>query len=187
MPDPAATRAALQAAAGAPHFAGRLHDLRFDRDGELTGRDEVLRVRREVGRDGGSREILGWKGPTTRSPDGYKARPELERGLLPDQPPTAPLLEALGYRVVHAIDRYVECWTAEAAMLRLEWYPDGDTLLEVEGDPTAIERAIPLTGLPRAAFTADPLVRFGERFAARTGRAPRFTLLPGETPVHWPR
>ena len=44
-----------------------------------------------------------------------------------------------------------------------------DPLVEVEGSPAAIERAIERTGIDRAAFTADSLADFVRRFEARTG------------------
>ena len=45
IPDPAALRARLVAAGGRLQLHGRMSDRRYDRGGELTARDEVLRVR----------------------------------------------------------------------------------------------------------------------------------------------
>jgi len=56
-------------------------------------------------------------------------------------------------------------------VLRLEWYPAMDVLLEVEGEPAAIEQAIGATGLAREAFLPESLPYFVERYEARTGRA----------------
>jgi hypothetical protein len=72
--------------------------------------------------------------------------------------------------VVHAIDREVEVYDVGGATVRLERYPDMDPLLEVEGAPADIERAIRATGIGRDAFTADSLADFVRRFEARTGR-----------------
>jgi hypothetical protein len=44
-----------------------------------------------------------------------------------------------------------------------------DPLVEIEGRPAAIERAIEASGLPRQAFTADSLTEFVRRFEARSG------------------
>jgi adenylate cyclase class IV len=79
-------------------------------------------------------------------------------------------LASLGYDVVHAIDRDVEVYDVGGATVRLERYPDMDPLLEVEGAPADIERAIRVTGIGRDAFTADSLADFVRRFEARTGR-----------------
>ncbi|HEU5170366.1 MAG TPA: hypothetical protein VFU46_07505 [Gemmatimonadales bacterium] len=46
VPDPSAVRARLIAAGAVPGFRGLMEDRRYDRDGALTARDEVLRVRR---------------------------------------------------------------------------------------------------------------------------------------------
>ena len=50
---------------------------------------------------GAARSEIAWKGPTPRSPEGYKTRVELtcEARPAPDEP--GPILEALGYAVVH--------------------------------------------------------------------------------------
>src|SRR2546426_5915111 len=41
------------------------------------------------------------------------------------------------------------------AVLRLEWYPAMDVLLEVEGEPSEIEHAIAATGLARDRFLPE--------------------------------
>jgi len=46
-----------------------------------------------------------------------------------------------------------------------------DVLLEVEGEPPAIERAIAATGLPRERFLPESLPYFVAAYEARTGRA----------------
>lgn len=166
--DPDACRARLRAAGASPRFIGRMSDLRFDRSGELASRDEVLRVRTFHHADGRVEAILGWKGPTMSSPEGYKLREEIE---LPVSGVTDPggLLTALGYRPIHAIDRQVEVYRLGEATVRLETYPRMDVLLEIEGDPAAIERAVAASGIPRAEFTAESLPEFVRRFEQRTG------------------
>lgn len=173
IPDERVLRDRLRAAGGRVSFHGRMSDRRYDRVGELTARDEVLRVR-SFHRDGAPVEtMLAWKGPTRRSPDGYKRREELELGVA--GAPHA-LLTALGYDIVHAIDREVEVYRLGDATVRLERYPAMDPLLEVEGTPEAIERAIVATGIARAAFTAESLAEFIRRFEARTGQRAVLTL-----------
>ena len=55
------------------------------------------------------------------------------------------------------------------AVVRFEIYPRMDSLVEVEGPPTAIESAIATLGLPREGFTAERLPAFVSRFEMRTG------------------
>ena len=45
-----------------------------------------------------------------------------------------------------------------------------DDLVEVEGAPAAIEKAILVLSIPRASFTGERLPDFVRRFEARTGR-----------------
>lgn len=187
MPDPEALRERLRQAGHVPEFAGRMLDRRFDRGGEFAYADEVVRVRTYQDRDGSTREVLGWKGATTVNADGYKARPELESWLASGAPAAA-LLERLKFEVVHAIDRYVEVYQVADAMVRLEWYPECETLVEVEGCGPAIEAAIAVTGLDRDAFTAEPLVSFAARYQTKHGRPARLALrAPDEQPPHWPQ
>ncbi|MEP6688577.1 MAG: class IV adenylate cyclase [Gemmatimonadales bacterium] len=170
VPDPEALRGQLRASGGRVRFRGRMSDRRFDRAGELAAGDEVLRVRSYRHTDGHTETILGWKGPVRLSPDGYKQREELELPIAGASVAPQAFLAALGYDVVHAIDREVEIYDVGGATVRLEHYPDMDPLLEVEGAPAAIEGAIELTGIRREAFTADSLADFVRRFEARTGR-----------------
>jgi adenylate cyclase class IV len=171
IPDADALRATLRAAGAATGFHGRMSDRRFDRQGELTARDEVLRVRTYHHSDGSSESVLAWKGPTGRSPQGYKLRQEIELGLRSEPGAVERLLAVLGYTPVHAIDREVEVYRLHDAVVRLERYPRMDPLVEVEGDPASIEAAVGACGIPREAFTADALADFVRRFEARTGTA----------------
>jgi predicted adenylyl cyclase CyaB len=170
VPDPQAFRERLRAAGAAPRFTGRMTDLRYDRAGELATRDEVLRVRTFHHPDG-VEVILTWKGPTMRSPDGYKLREEIELPVAPAAPDPGRLLAALGYQPVHAIERDVEVYRLGDAIARLETYPRMDVLLEVEGEPAAIEQAVVASGIPRSEFTAESLAEFVRRFEARSGQA----------------
>ena len=146
-----------------------MSDRRYDRDGELGKRDQVLRARRYRAADGRVEWVLGWKGRKRRTRGGYKMREEIELPLAGSESPET-FLAALGYEVVHAIDRDIEVYALASATLRFERYPRMDPLIEVEGDPEAIERAIRATGLDRAAFTADSLAAFARRYKARTGK-----------------
>lgn len=167
--NPRALHQRLRASGAELSFSGLMHDRRYDQDGTLAARDEVLRVRTFAARDLPPRIVLGWKGPVSRSPDGYKQREELECQCTGASP--ADMLKHLGYSVVHAIDRWVDQFALAGTMLRIETYPRMDTLLEVDGAPGAIEAAIGLTGIPREAFTAEPLDAFVARFEQRTGAA----------------
>ena len=166
VPDPEQLRERMHAAGAEPRFAGRMTDVRYDRGGELTLRDEVLRVRTFRSADGKVESVAAWKGPTQRSADGYKLREEIE---LPVGGDPGRLFQALGYQPVQVIDRDIEIWRLGNATARLERYPRMDTLVEVEGEPSAIERVVALSGIPRSEFTAEPLIEFVRRFEARTG------------------
>lgn len=166
VPDPEGLRLRLREAGAEPRFRGRMTDVRWDRGGELTLRDEVLRVRTLHRPDGTVDSMLAWKGPTRRSEEGYKLREEIE---LPVAAEPARLLQALGYQPVHVIEREIEIWRLGNATARLERYPRMDVLVEVEGEPTAIERVAAASGIPRSAFTADSLAEFVRRFEERTG------------------
>jgi len=149
-------------------FAGRLEDRRYDtarRD--LARRDEVLRLR--VYRDGSrARAELGWKGPTGYE-DGYKVREELEcTAGAPDV--LAQMLARLGYVVTRAIDRAIAQYALDGTTVRFERYPRMDDLVEVEGAPAGIERAIIALGIERAAFSTERLPQFVLRWQRRTGQ-----------------
>ena len=159
--------AAIEAAGATLVFSGRLEDRRYDfPDRSLTSRDQVLRVR--VYRDvHGSRAQLDWKGPTRRE-NGYKLREELETSVDDCDNLTA-ILGQLGYVVTIAIDREIRQYDFDGTMIRFERYPRMDNLVEVEGTPEQIERAIATLGLPREGFTSDRLPDFASRFELRTG------------------
>ncbi|MEO8449945.1 MAG: hypothetical protein ABI647_09155 [Gemmatimonadota bacterium] len=184
VPEPAVVVVRLLARGAVPGFSGLMVDRRFDRAGELTGRDEVLRVRTYHYSEGRAEAQVGWKGPATVTAEGYKRRPELEYECRSKDADPAALFRALGYEEIHRIDRQVRYLTLAGATLRLEWYPRLDVLLEVEGAPVSIEAAIAATGLPRNSFTAEPLADFAARFARNTGRPAILSLreLGGERP-----
>jgi predicted adenylyl cyclase CyaB len=164
--DPARRRAAVEAAGATRTFEGHLADRRYDTPGQaLQARDEVLRVR--TYRDARTARVeLDWKGPTRRE-GGYKMREELDVHV--DEPDAlAAILERLGYVVTIAIDREIVQYELAGAMIRFEHYPHMDDLVEVEGSPEQIERAIAATGLPRDGFTSERLPDFVRRFEERT-------------------
>lgn len=165
--DEAACRRRVEAAGARVVFQGRLEDRRYDTtDRRLTAADEVLRVRTYVGASG-ERATLEWKGPTCLE-DGYKVRDEIAANTT-EPSALAGILERLGYTVIGEIDREVVQYAFEEATIRFERYPRMDALVEVEGRPADIERAIRALGMPRDAFTADRLPAFVARFEARTG------------------
>ena len=73
--------------------------------------------------------------------------------------------------------REVEVFDLAGATVRTERYPLMDPLVEVEGEPAAIERAIAASGIPRSEFTADSLSEFVRRFELRNG-APALLARP---------
>ncbi len=172
--DPDGVKARLAAAGAEVLFQGQMADRRFDRAGELAGRDEVLRVREYRGIDGSVSVQVAWKGPTTLEA-GYKIRDEHEFEVVGAEG-LASVIAALGYRPVHAIDRYVECYRVAEVVVRLEWYPRMDVLVEVEGAAGAIEQAVAVIGEDRAAYGADALAAFVGRYETRTGRRAAVSL-----------
>lgn len=169
VPDPALLRRHLVESGAETVFRGLMEDRVFDRDDELTGRGEVLRVRTWRPEGGAVRAQMAWKGVTRRTPEGLKVREELEFAVEQDGGAAARLLAALGYTVSKAIDRFVEVYRVREAEVRMEWYPRMDVLVEVEGTAEAIEAAVGVTGLPRAAFEPESLAEFVRRFEGRTG------------------
>jgi adenylate cyclase class IV len=186
VPDPAALRAALHEGGAVLRFHGMMRDRRLDKGGELTGRDQVLRVRLWAEED--EEEALAevaWKGPAGVSSGGYKQREELTFNI-DDGSAALRVLEMLGYAVVEAIDRYVEVFELDGTIARLEWFPRMDVLVEIEGTPQGIERVIALSGLPRERCLPDSLAAFGERYTARTGRPAILALAElGDEPATW--
>jgi adenylate cyclase class IV len=112
--------------------------------------------------------VLAWKGSASAR-GGYRHRAELEVAVS-DPAALQALLVRLRYRVTLAIDRQVEVYRLGGATLRIERYPRMDTLLEVEGPPAAIERAITAIGLPRDRFLSESLPFFTLAYRRRTGR-----------------
>ena len=160
-------RSAVERAGATLVFVGRLEDRRWDTyDRAMAARDHVLRVR--VYRGGGHvRAELDWKGPTKR--DGtYKLREELGSAVA-DPEALGEILTRLGYEFSIAIDREIVQYDLAGAMIRFERYPRMDDLVEVEGTPEQIERAIGVLGLERDGFTTDRLPEFVRRFEERTG------------------
>ena len=148
-------------------FAGRLEDRRYDTPArDLSARGEVLRVR-VYRSDDHERAEIGWKGPTSQE-SGYKVREELGASTQ-DAAAMALILRRLGYVVSHAIDREIVQYDLYGTTIRFERYPRMDDLVEVEGTPAGIERAVSALGIPRSAFTAERPPRFVRRFEERTG------------------
>jgi predicted adenylyl cyclase CyaB len=168
--DSMATRIAnVERAGGRLVFRGRLEDCRYDTvDRQLRLRDDVLRLR--VYRDElGTRAELAWKGPTHYE-DGYKVRDEVS-ATSPDADAMRQILERVGFVLTREIDREIVQYELDGATVRFERYPRMDDLVEIEGDPNAIERAIAALGLPREAFTSDRLFEFVRRWQERTGES----------------
>jgi predicted adenylyl cyclase CyaB len=165
--DESAAVSRLTGAGAVLRFAGALADRRYDTpDRAMWARDEVLRLR--ITREpGGTRGRLDFKGPTT-FPGGYKAREEISVDV--DAPDVLhEMLTRLGYVVTREIDRDVSVYDLHGARVRLERYPRMDVLVEVEGEPPAIEAAIATLGVPRQSFSSDRLADFVRRYEGRTG------------------
>lgn len=165
--DVAARRQRLIAAGASEEFSGRMRDLRYDTPARsLAAVDHVLRVRVYSG-PAGETAHLDWKGPTVIEA-GLKSREEHTTGVS-DLAGLSAILASLGFVTTREIEREVSVYRLGDATVRFERYPRMDDLVEVEGTPDAIERAIEVLGMERAAFTAERLPDFARRFEARTG------------------
>ncbi|MEO7218167.1 MAG: class IV adenylate cyclase [Gemmatimonadaceae bacterium] len=172
--DIGAARARMETAGALLRFEGDLSDRIYDTtDSGLGAQDQVLRVRTYVGTTG-TMSHIDWKGRTSRD-GGFKVREELTSGIT-DAAAIASILERLGYHVTSSIDRWIaqyelgdESGRGGVVIVRFERYPKMDTLVEVEGSPDGIERAITLLGIPRDRFSADRLADFVAAYEARTG------------------
>jgi predicted adenylyl cyclase CyaB len=165
--DIVAARKQLEKSGATLAYEGRLLDQRYDvASRELARRDEVLRVRRyETGATG--RTYLDWKGPTEMQ-GAYKIREEISTPV-GDFSGLEQILVRLGFIVTMEVDRQIAQYELGGATIRFETYPRMDVLVEVEGEPEAIERAIEALGMARAEFTSERLPTFVERFEQRTG------------------
>ena len=165
--DVEACRLRLERAGATLVYSGRLEDRRYDSaDRRLAATDLVLRTR--VYRSpAGVKAELGWKGPTMYE-DGYKVREELGTPVT-DPDSLSTILGHVGFVVTRAIDREIAQYDLDGTVVRFERYPRMDALVEVEGTPDGIERAIVALGLARAGFSSDRLPAFVRRFQDRTG------------------
>lgn len=163
----AAARAGLESAGATLTYEGRLEDRRYDTpDRALALRDHVLRLR--VYRGETIVTSLDFKGPTGYA-EGFKVRDEFTVGAA-DPVALAQILEALGYVITREIDREITQFSYAGATVRFERYPRMDVLIEVEGEPDAIEKAIAELGLPRERYTAKRLPDFVLAYESRTGQ-----------------
>jgi len=160
-------RRCVEAAGAMLTFVGRLEDRRYDTPARtLAASDLVLRMRTYRNADL-TQTHLDWKGPTERI-DGYKVRDEVSTAI-PSPDALLVILAGLGYEVTREIDREIAQYELAGATIRFERYPRMDALVEVEGTPETIDRAIDAIGLPREAFTTERLPDFVRAYEARTG------------------
>jgi predicted adenylyl cyclase CyaB len=165
--DLAQRRGKIEAAGAALSFEGKISDRRYDfvsRD--LSGRDEVLRTRRYQSH-ASTRTYLDWKGPTEMQ-GVYKIREEITAPV-EDFDALGKILAKIGLELTSEIDREIAQYQLLGATIRFETYPRMDVLVEVEGEPAAIEEAIEALGLPRGTFTNERLPDFVSKFENRTG------------------
>ena len=165
--DLAERRRLIEKAGASLSFEGKMSDRRYDfATRQLSARDEVLRIRRYQGR-GSTKTFLDWKGPTELR-DVYKIREEVTTPV-EDFDSLEEILSRLGFELIWEIDRDIAQYQLGGATVRFETYPRMDVLVEVEGEPEAIENAIDALGLPRGTFTSWRLAEFVAQFEHRTG------------------
>lgn len=172
----------LEEAGWERRFAGRMVDLRFDTpDGELSSRDEVLRLRVYV--PDGDRDpvaVLGWKGPADQA-EGFKRREELETEVASAEAARR-IVGRLGFsRVAERIDRRIRLYVRGGVSARLEEYPEMDVLVELEGPPEEVRERMAETGLGSDRWKPWPLPEFVRRYEERTGGKARLSVRdPGD-------
>lgn len=160
-------RRKVESAGGTLSFEGKMSDRKYDfAAGDLSSRDEVLRTRTYI-RETSTRTYLDWKGPTELR-DVYKVREEITSPV-EDLVSLETILRKLGLGVVSEIDREIAQYQLGGATIRFETYPRMDSLVEVEGEPSAIESAIEAIGIPRGTFSSRRLTDFVQDFERRTG------------------
>ena len=165
--DLAVRRKKIEAAGGTLSFEGKISDRRYDfTSGELSGRDEVLRTRTYQSRSS-TKTYMDWKGPTEMQ-GGYKIREEITAPV-EDPDSLEKIFEKLGLALTSEIDREITQYQFGGATVRFETYPRMDVLVEIEGEPKAIEVAIEALGLQRGTFTNERLRDFVSKFEHRTG------------------
>ena len=135
-------------------FRGRMTDRRYDRARRARGpRRGAARAHLPPSR---RRHRVGARlegCQRSRSPEGYKQRAgdRAGRAERARRGGRGCSRRAGLRRRCTPIDRDVEIYRVDGATVRLERYPRMDPLVEVEGEPDAIERAIGVTGIrPRA-------------------------------------
>jgi predicted adenylyl cyclase CyaB len=165
--DLAERRRIIEQAGASLTFEGKISDRRYDFESrELSTRDEVLRIRRYQNASG-IKTYLDWKGPTEFR-DVYKVREEISTPI-EDFDSLERTLSRLGFELIWEIEREIAQYSFSGATVRFETYPRMDILVEVEGEPAAIENAIEALGLPRGTFSNRRLADFVADFEHRTG------------------
>src|SRR5437773_7015921 len=165
--DLAERRKQIEAAGAALSFEGKMSDRRYDFPSrELSARDEVLRTRRYQSLKS-TKTYLDWKGPSELL-DVYKVREEIATPV-EDFESLEKIIEKLGLELTWEIDREIAQYQFRGATIRFESYPRMDVLVEVEGEPAAIENAIEVLGLARGTFRNCRLAEFVADFEHRTG------------------
>lgn len=110
----------------------------LDRDGELTARDESLRLRQD------DKVRLTWKGASIFR-DGIVARPEVEV-TVSSFADALRILEQLGFRATDRLAKRRETWQLEGVEVTLDALAFG-RFVELEGDAASIATAASALGL----------------------------------------
>ena len=165
--DVAERRTTVENAGGKLSFEGKMSDRRYDFPSrDLSSKDQVLRLRTYTSQQS-TKTYLDWKGPTELR-DVYKVREEITTPV-DDFSSLETILIKLGLEVTSQIDREIAQYEFGGATIRFEIYPRMDALVEVEGEPAAIEAAIDVIGIPRGTFSNRRLTDFVLDFERRTG------------------
>lgn len=145
-----------------------MRDFLFDDEARsLSGNKQKLRLRMYDNQ----RTVITWKSKK-RGSSLYKEEYEHEVEI-GDFETMMYILKQLGYRLIFRIDRRVELYRMRDVIIRLEFFPEMDDLVEIEGPHDQLEELIRELGLRRSDFHNKGQEHFFGAYEERTGRKPR--------------
>lgn len=145
-------------------YSGFMEDIIFDHPKlNITADGENMRLRRYEN----SQTKLQWKGPV-KIQSGFKEREELSAAV-DNSEDLIKILEKLGFKEKSRIKRYIELYKIEGVTFRIERYTRMDTLVEVEGEPEAINSILGKLPVQRGDFSGKTFREFINAYEKKTG------------------
>jgi adenylate cyclase, class 2 len=132
-------------------------DIVFDREGELRGSGQLLRLRRE-----GQRSLVTFKGPV--APGRHKSREEIEFDVS-DSGALERVLGRLGYRIAFRYEKYRTTFkiSDEPGLITLDETPIG-VFLELEGPPEWVDATAARLGQTSAEYLTASYAKLYEEY-----------------------